>query len=287
MLAALLFLVRQGGSANDRRPSLTGRIEQPFKLESKLLRNERTIFVYLPPQYALESKRRFPVLYMHDGQNVFDGATSFIPNQEWRADEAAEALINAKLVEPLIIVAIPNAGSERANEYLPTSVKRGQSAMGGKGDMYGRMLTEELKPQIDKLYRTKPGARDTGLAGSSLGGVITFWLGITRPDVFTKLGVFSPSLWWDSELMLKRAQALPGKLPLKIWLDMGTSESGNSKEDPGYADSARRLDAALRTKGWVEGRDLAYYEDGFAAHNENSWARRFPAMLMFLFPARR
>jgi len=284
LATACAFLLFAQSALPERRPSLTGSIEKPFRLESKLL-SARDIFVYLPPQYATEPKRRFPVLYMHDGQNVFDGATSFIPNQEWKADEAAEALIKAKLIEPLIIVAVPNAGTERANEYLPTSGILNGQKMGGKADVYGRMLLEELKPKIDKQYRTKPN--DSGLAGSSFGGVITLYLGLKHPDAFGKLGVFSPSLFWDNQYLLKQVQALPGKLPLKIWLDMGGAESGSPGQDTMIVGMARKMDEALQSKGWSEGRDLAYYEEGYAPHNEVSWARRFPAMLMFLFPARR
>lgn len=263
----------------DRTPSKTGDVRKAFTLESKVLGNSRDVLVYLPPGYHQETRRRYPVLYLHDGQNVFDGATSFIPNQEWRADEAAESLIRAGLVEPLIIVAVPNAGAARIDEYTPTrdTVRNA----GGRGSDYARMLIEELKPRIDREYRTKIDARNTGLAGSSLGGLITLWLGLDHPNIFGKLGVFSPSLWWDQQASLKKVEALKSKLPLTVWMDMGTLES------PQAAGQAQAVAKVLREKGWRDGRDFVYVEEGYAGHNEAAWARRFPSMLMFLFPARR
>ncbi|HVL39797.1 MAG TPA: alpha/beta hydrolase-fold protein, partial [Fimbriimonadaceae bacterium] len=115
----------------ERRQSLTGDIRHHRDFESKILGNKRNLIVYLPPDYAKQT-RRYPVVYLHDGQNVFDGLTSYIPNQEWRADEAAEALIRAELIEPLILVGIDNAGIARGDEYLPTRTKFGDNEAGGK-----------------------------------------------------------------------------------------------------------------------------------------------------------
>lgn len=278
MLGSYVLLLASLGSTGvqERVSSLTGTFETLPAFGSKVLGNERDLLVYLPPQYASEPKRRFPVLYLHDGQNVFDGKTSFLPNREWRADEAAEALIRARLIEPILIVAIPNMGMERANEYLPTQVKRGSEAMGGKGDLYTRMVADEIKPMIDAKYRTKPDRGNTGVGGSSLGGVITLHMGLSRPEVFGKLLVVSPSLWWDNRLMLARAKEFKGPRP-KVWLDMGTMEGPQGLRD------ARDLNAILQAKGWKAGRDLAYFEEGFAQHNEDAWARRMPSMLTFLF----
>ncbi|HEY0868486.1 MAG TPA: alpha/beta hydrolase-fold protein [Fimbriimonas sp.] len=282
LAGALAFLsVAQGPSQTEpvRVPSLTGRIEDVAEFESKALGNKRNLHVYLPPGYEANPRRKYPVLYVHDGQNVFNGATSYLPNKEWRLDETAEALIGAGLIEPLIIVGIDNAGIERANEYLPTRFKPrwSDSEMGGKADLYGKMLVEEIKPFIDRRYRTRSDARSTGLMGSSFGGVVTYYLGITHPNVFSRLGVVSPSVWVDDYLLVKKTHALKGKLPLKIWLDMGTQEGPEATKD------AQTLKRALNLKGWRDGKDLAYYEEGFAQHNEDAWARRSPAILMFLF----
>jgi predicted alpha/beta superfamily hydrolase len=263
------------GIAQERPHTVTGDVRTHAAFESKALGNRRDILVWLPPQYKSEPNRRFPVLYMHDGQNAFDAATSFAG--EWRADEAATGLIGANLIESLIIVAVPNMGAERANEYLPTRARN----MGGKADLYGKFLAEELKPFIDRTYRTKQGPQDTGLIGSSLGGIATLHLGLTRPSVFGKLGVVSPSVWWDDRLMLKRVAALPQKTPNRIWLDIGSDESQNAMKD------AEDLRDALEAKGWKNGKDLAFYLDWGAKHDEAAWSSRMGEILMFLFPAKR
>lgn len=268
--AVVLSAAPQG---QERRTSLTGTIERHPDFVSKILPTKRNILVYLPPGYK-ESKDRYPVLYMGDGQNVFDGMTSYIPNKEWRMDETAEALIGSKLIAPVIIVAIDNAGIERANEYLPTRAKFQNNEFGGQADSFVKMLTDEIKPMIDKTYRTKPKATDTAIAGSSFGGIMALHAALTRPDVFGKAGVLSPSIWWDGRVMLKRVEALPKKPNVKIWMDIGTVEGRRDTDD---------MAAAMRKKGWTLGKDLAYFVDKDAQHNEEAWAHRAPAMLMFFF----
>jgi predicted alpha/beta superfamily hydrolase len=260
---------------NQRIASLTGNIEKLAGFESKVLQNRRNISVYLPPQYRTETERRFPVLYMHDGQNIFDGSTSYIPNQEWRADEAAEALIGAGLIEPIIIVGIENGGMERANEYLPWKIKMGNSETGGKADLYGTMMNEELIPMINAKYRTKTGANNTGLLGSSFGGVITSYLGITRPDMFGKLGIVSPSVWVHNRALLSAVK--PVKKRQRIWIDMGT------KEGAGAVSDATALFDAYKAAGWKEGKDITLVIDGNAEHNELAWSRRMMSILTYLF----
>ncbi len=271
-------LAAQDARPVERHTSLTGTIKHHANFESKILGNKRNLIVYLPPDYDKEPTRRYPVLYMHDGQNIFDGMTSYLPNKEWRADECAEALIRAKAIEPIIIVGVDNGQMARADEYLPTRAKMGRDQeAGGKADQYGDFLEKEVMPMIDREYRTKRGPKNTALCGSSFGGIITLYLGITRPNVYGRLGVVSPSLWWDQEIMRKKVEALPKKLDLKIWLDMG------AQEGPGAVATADRMHRALLDKGWVDGKDLLYYVDGFAEHNEDAWARRMAPILMYLF----
>jgi predicted alpha/beta superfamily hydrolase len=276
VLAATLALAP---AAQERVSSLTGDIRKHPGFRSEVLGNRRNLAVYLPPGYDEQTGRRYPVLYMHDGQNVFDGMTSFIPNKEWEADEAADRLIRAGKIEPIIIVAIDNAGMERGNEFLPTRAMGGGSRepYGGKADLYGRMISDEIKPMIDSTYRTKRGRADTALCGSSFGGIVTLHLGLTRPDVFGKIAVVSPSLWWDEGVMMRRAEQLPRKLDLRIWLDMGTREGYVSLQN------TRRLKWALEDRGWKIGKDLAYMEDSMAMHNEAAWAKRMEPILLFLF----
>lgn len=263
----------------ERVPSRTGVIETLPAVRSEALGNSRDVLVYLPPQYKTDPRRRFPVMYLHDGQNVFDGATSFIPNQEWKADEAAQGLIESGLIEPLILVAIPNMGLERGNEYLPTLREMQGQSVGGKADLYLKFVAHELKPLVDAKFRTKPGREDTALCGSSFGGIATLHLGLKAPEVFGKLAVVSPSVWWDDRVILKAIRAFKGPRP-KVWVDMGTNEGKQGVED------ARALRDALIQAGWTGGKDLLYFEDGFAGHNEAAWARRFPLILTFLFGKR-
>jgi predicted alpha/beta superfamily hydrolase len=265
-----------------RRPdaahTLTGDIRLHEDVWSPILGRARNITVYLPPDYVRHPRARYPVLYVHDGQNLFDGATAFVPGQEWQLDETAERLIRARAIEPIIIVGIDHAGRHRLDELGPTRDARHRA--GGLASLYGRMIVEELKPLVDRTYRTRPGRRDTGLGGSSMGGLATLFLGLEFPEVFGRLAVLSPSVWWDRRAILRRVEALPRRLPLRIWLDIGTREGQAALAD------ARALRDALVARGWREGRDLAYVEAKGAGHSEAAWAARVEPMLRFLFPAR-
>ena len=251
--------------ANERAPRL-------FQHE----RDNRTLIVYLPPTYEAEPERRFPVLYMQDGQNLFDPQTSFIKGNYWRMGETADALIEAGEIEPLIIAGIYNAGDRRVDEYTPGKDKR---LGGGHADTYGRMLVERLKPFVDAQYRTLPGAEHCGLGGSSLGGLVTLYLGLRYPGVFSRLAVISPSVWWRERAILKMVAGLRQRPPLRIWLDIGAKESRQAVPD------ARALRSALICKGWKLGADLAYLEASDGEHTESAWAQRTGPMLRFLFPA--
>jgi predicted alpha/beta superfamily hydrolase len=261
----------------ERTASLTGTIKYHHDFESKVRKNKRNITVWLPPGYDVEPNRRYPVLYMHDGQNIFDGMTSYIPNKEWRVDECATGLINAKLIEPIIIVGIDNAGMERGDEYLPIQITFGTTKTGGKADEYGDMMMTEIMPMINKTYRTKTGAANTALCGSSFGGVITCYLGLKHTDAFSKLGIVSPSVWVGNRYLVDMVKKLPSKTNQRVWIDMGTSEGMGAVKD------CDALAAAMRGKGWRDGKDLAYYVDGYALHNEEAWARRMNAILLFLY----
>ncbi len=257
--------------------TITGEVRRHDDFASRHVRPRRNVLVWLPPGYDAPGTRRtrYPALYLHDGQNLFDGATSFIPGQEWGVDETADRLIRAGQIEPVIIVGIYNT-PDRIAEYTPTRDKKNR---GGGGDSYGKFLAEDLKPFIDRTYRTKKGPTDTGLGGSSLGGLISLHVGLKHDKTFGKLAILSPSVWWDGRTIVKTVEALPRKPQTKIWLDMGTRES-----DDGLTD-ARALRDALLQKTWKLGEDLAYLEADGAGHNEASWAARVEPILRFLFPA--
>lgn len=260
--------------------TLTGNIVQHPQFASRILRNRRDILVYLPRGYRRSIRQSYPVLYLHDGQNVFDAATAFA-GVEWGVDETAERLIRQRLVEPLIIVAVPNMGKNRIHEYAPTrgvieaaALRKKRSR--GRLRTYGRFLVEELKPFIDRNYRTRPGADWTGLGGSSLGGLATLALGLWFPQVFRRLAVLSPSIWWDDRVIFRILDQVKGKPPLKIWLDTGTNE-------PGW-ENARELRDRFVEKGWRLDDDLQYVEAQGAEHSERAWGERFEAVLRYLYP---
>jgi predicted alpha/beta superfamily hydrolase len=260
--------------------TLTGNIQRHRAFPSKILKNRRDVLVYLPPGYRRFTGRRYPVLYLHDGQNVFDAATSFA-GVEWGVDETAQRLITAKLIEPVIIVAIANTGEDRIHEYAPTPARidppRRKRSKGLLRN-YGRFLTEELKPFIDGRYRTKPEAEHTALGGSSLGGLATLVLGLWLPNFFSRLAVMSPSIWWDDCVVYEIVDAIDeeARPQLKIWLDTGTHE-------PGW-ERGRELRDRFVEKGWRLHDDLHFVEVEGADHSEGAWAARIDPVLRFLFP---
>jgi predicted alpha/beta superfamily hydrolase len=238
---------------------------------------EREVTIYLPPNYAAEAQARYPVLYLHDGQNLFDPSTAFLGNH-WRLKEVADELICARQIQPLIIAGIYNAREHRINEYTPVPDRRGY---GGQAAAYGRLILKRIKSFIDDQYRTLHDAANTGLGGSSLGGLITLHLGLRHPRTFGKLIVMSPSVWWAGRAILKDIEKLRRQPRLKIWLDIGTNE-GLKPND--YVRDVAKLREALTRKGWQLGRDLSYLEDEGAGHNEKAWGFRMQGALKFLFP---
>jgi predicted alpha/beta superfamily hydrolase len=262
---------------NRRKEMRRGTLEHIRGFHSEILNNDRDLTIYLPPGYNDRGDIRYPVLYMHDGQNLFEPDRAFIPGQHWRLAEAADEKIGGRTARPMIIVGIDNTGPSRIDEYTPT--RDASRNGGGKADDYGRMLIEELKPIVDAQYRTLSDAPNTALGGSSLGGLATLNLGLTHPEVYGHLAVMSPSVWWDHRAVLSVVDYFDAPQRPRIWLDMGGREGIE-----GLAD-ARLLRERLRTNGWRTEDELYYFEDRRADHSERSWARRAPAVLEFLFPA--
>lgn len=257
---------------NRRRSVRRGTLDHLAGFESKVLGNRREVTVYLPPGYTERESVRYPVLYMQDGQNLFEPQRAFVPGQSWRLGEAADLAINRRSASPMIVVGVDHAGPGRIDEYTPTRDEARKA--GGKAGEYARFLIEELKPQIDVRYRTI--ADHSALGGSSLGGLVTLYAGLQHPDVFRALAVMSPSVWWDNRSVLRTVEAFDGPRP-RIWLDIGGREGAEALRD------ARTLHERLRAKGF-DGRSLRFYEDRRADHSERSWARRAQMMLEFLFP---
>jgi predicted alpha/beta superfamily hydrolase len=244
--------------------------------QSRFLPSARDLFIYLPKAYIEEPRRLFPVLLLHDGQNLIDGNLSYVKGSTWRVGSTADAEIAAGRVEPVVLVGVANAGLQRIVEYTPTP---DESLGGGKGPLYARLLVDELLPMLREEFRILPHAEAAGIAGSSLGGLISLSIALRYPDVFHRVGVLSPSVWWDDRVILKDVRGLRGRLPLRIWMDMGTGEGLRHVRD---ADLLAKL---LESKGWREGGDLQYKRFPGALHNEAAWAARFGQVLRFLYPA--
>jgi predicted alpha/beta superfamily hydrolase len=243
--------------------------------ESKILGNRRDVTVYLPPGYNDRDDRRYPVLYMHDGQNLFEPHRAFIPGQHWRFREAADEAIGARTMSPAIIVGVDNTGPSRLDEYTPTHdpAKSG----GGRADDYARMLLEELKPLIDSRYRTLGDGANTAVGGSSLGGLLSMYLAAKYPHAFSRAAVMSPSVWWHDRSILREIDEFAGPQRPRIWLDIGGKEGADAVA------GVQALRDRLRAKGWND-ESLAFLEDRRADHSERAWAARVRKVLEFLFP---
>ncbi|HXU30604.1 MAG TPA: alpha/beta hydrolase-fold protein [Thermoanaerobaculia bacterium] len=257
--------------------SRVGTIRRHPAFPSKFLA-PRDVQVYLPPGYDREPRRRYPVLYLHDGQNVFDGAER---GMEWQADETAEALISAGRVAPVILVAVHNTEA-RTDEYTPRQVERKLpdgtvEKEGGKAPLYARFLIEELKPFIDRTYRTRRAGVDTAVGGASFGGLVSLWLALEHPKTFGAALAVSPAAVWDDNALVRQAEALRVKPPIRVWVDIGTREGDD------YVAAVHRLRDALQKKGWKPGADLQFVEQEGGQHDEISWASRVEGMLLFLY----
>jgi predicted alpha/beta superfamily hydrolase len=256
--------------------TLTGDVRLQRHFHSRFLPDDRDIVIYLPPGYEQQTAQRYPVLYMQDGQNIFDAATCFSPGVERHFDERAQALINARAIQPLIIVGIYSTELERINEYTPTKA-RGINR-GGDADLYGRMLVEEIKPFIDCNYRTLASRANTGLGGSSLGALVTVYLGLKYANTFSKLAVTSPAAYWDDEMIVGYVNSLSHKSRQRVWLSVGAGEPNI------FVGSTRSLHQALAAKGWKEGEDLSYMEPPISQHQPGAWTPGVDLLLEFLFP---
>jgi enterochelin esterase-like enzyme len=247
---------------------------------SAFLPARRDVIVALPPDYfrsGFRTGRRYPVLYLQDGQNLFDASTSFIKGSFWDVQTTSDRLIGEGAIEPLIVVGIYNTGVARMEEYTPM---RDPNLGGGKANLYGRLLVEELKPWVDRTYHTLDGPADTGVGGSSLGGLVSLYLGLTLPQVFGRLAVLSPSVWWARGAMLPTVRRTRPEPRPRIWLDMGLSEG------PAMISKCDELHRLLERRGWRKGIDMRYLRVPGGRHNEDAWAKRVDPFLRFLFPAK-
>jgi predicted alpha/beta superfamily hydrolase len=258
---------------NRRREVRRGTLDRIRGFASSILGNERDLTIYLPPGYGDRADLRYPVLYMQDGQNLFDPERAFIPGQHWRLAEAADEAIAARTARPMIIVGIDNMGASRIDEYTPTHDTIRQA--GGRASDYARFLLEEVKPAIDARFLSQPDGPSTAIGGSSLGGLLSLYLGLTHPEAFSAVAAMSPSVWWDDRHILPVVDAFSGPRHPRLWLDIGGREGREALEN------TRLLRDRLTAHGW--GDHLHYYEDRRGDHSERAWAKRARPMLEHLF----
>lgn len=284
--------ITHNGSPNGAHHSVVGKLLVAPEVASPQLNNRRHILVYLPPSYADSPDKRYPVLYMQDGQNLFDQATSYAG--EWGVDETMEQLSHHEQLEA-IVVGIPNQGKERVNEYSPY---RDPYLGGGRGNDYLDYIVQTVKPLIDHSFRTLPGRQQTGLMGSSMGGLISLYGFFRHPTIFGFAGVMSPSLWFARGAIFETMETAAYH-PGKLYLDAGTRElethathhnhSSNGHHDHyhsairsrRYYASVRRLKRILVRKGYRPVHDILHVEEKWANHSEAAWGRRLPLALRF------
>lgn len=263
--------------------TVTGDLRVWHDVYSPQLDNRRDIFVWLPPDYE-HSHRRYPVIYMHDAQNLFDQYVTYAG--EWEVDETMTALAAEGL--GAIIVGLPNMRERRGLEYCPYPFVTYEGVpVIGQGDAYVRFIIETVKPAIDDGLRTRPEAPFTGIAGSSMGGLISLYGALVYPQVFGLCGALSAAYWFSDNALLKTTReksAYPGR----IYLDVGTHEGetlqgwlnmSGEAADRAYVQGVRDLRDTL-TQG--KSSRIMYVEDAGALHRESAWAKRLPDALRFL-----
>ena len=235
---------------------------------SPQLGNTRSLRIYLPASYGAHPERRYPVLYMHDGQNLFDAKTAAY-GTEWGIDETVDKLVAEGKMAEIIVVGIDNT-KDRMDEYTPCcDAQYG----GGKLAAYESFLVDTVKPYIDRSLRTRPGKEDTAIMGSSLGGIASVLIAQHRPDIYAKAGGVSSSFWWNQRNLIGKLAVVP----VKYYLDAGTINDG--------LEDTALMRAVMRAQGWREGDNLYYHEAVGGIHNEKSWAARVGIPLTWFFPS--
>lgn len=224
----------------------------------------RDMQIYLPDGYY-EEDRIYPVIYMHDGQNLFSERLAFV--EDWRVDDVIAELSRENKMEKVVVVGIYNS-SKRAEEYTPFADRE---FGGGKAREFSQFVVEKIIPYIEGNYRVSNRREDRAVMGSSFGGILSLWMGYYYPEVFSMVAAISPSLWIADGYALTALENEPRK-DIKIWIDQGTGE---------WSDFTRNAVNILLKKGYQYGKDLVYYEVKGAHHNEVFWADRLDCPYIF------
>ncbi len=252
--------------------NVTGKYKLIKELSSEFLKTNRSVIVLLPKNYGENKTAKYPVLYMHDGNNLFDPALSF-QGVDWGVDEAVERLCRESKIKDIIVVGVYNT-AERISEYTPVKdPKHG----GGEGENYSRFIVRELKPYIDKNFRTLSDPANTAIGGSSLGGLISLYIGFSHPEVFSTVIAMSPSIWWSNEqivgwILSKNIDTQKTKL----WMDIGTAEGEEAIA------GTDKLNGLLKKK-YPGFKNYRYEKFPDAPHNESAWRARIEYPLIQAF----
>lgn len=240
----------------------------------------RRITVWLPPEPRKQRRSLYPVLYLHDGQNLFDPARAFA-GQTWRVEETLTHLVGRRLIPPLVVVGIDHGVERRAREYLPVEDERNPFARKPLGREHAEFVTREVMPFMARTYPVARGASNTGIGGSSYGGVAALHTASIKPGVFGRLLIESPSLYVGAGYLLRRARAAK-RWPARIYVGVGTAETSRHDWNDETVNNVRRLEAILRRRGLGARRLQVVVEEG-ASHSEGAWAARLPHALEFLY----
>jgi predicted alpha/beta superfamily hydrolase len=242
--------------------AIIGNVEFHREIYSKILDKKRDFFVWLPPGYNLNPSKSYPVLYMHDGQNLIDPKISYA-GKDWQVDETVTRLIKEYKIKEVIVVGIYNTG-DRLEEYSDTE----------KGEKYLKFLIEELKAFVDSKYKTLPDPNNTAIMGSSMGGLASFLAAWKHPEVFSMAGCMSSSFYYNDDKVFKMLDEYSGpKKHIKFYIDHG--EDGLVR--------GQKMFCKLTQMGYIIGTDLDYYFAPGAEHNESEWAKRLERPLLFFF----
>lgn len=267
--------------ARDPNSSITGDL-RVHDFPSRIFRNTRKLRVWLPPEYEDSGDaHRYPVFYLQDGQNLFDRTIAF-GGVEWQVDETADRLIRENQIPPMILVGIDNMQEGRLREYLPYR-SFNPTVLRPQGKHYPDFMVREVMPFIERQYRVAKGSENTGIGGSSLGAIISMYTAMSRPGVFGRLLIESPSLFISNRQLLKECRVFHD-WPHRIFLGMGTRETGRDEKDAIFVEDVRELEAIFVQRGLGAERLRVNIEEG-APHSEGAWAGRFPEALSFLFGA--
>lgn len=253
-------------------------------LKSAIFGNERNIRVLLPAGYGDDANkdRRYPVLYMLDGQNVFDACLSDVSRHEWGVDETVQRLVADKKIPAMIVVGVDHAGKDRAREYLPYKDFTGNPDMDEPaGKLFPDFMTKEVMPLVDGNYRTLPGPPNTGIGGSSYGGVASLYALLAKPNTFGYGLIESPTLWVGMGQLVRDTSPLVA-MPQKVFAGFGGKESSDPKINDKMVGLIRQVETNFRAAGYDD-TNFRFVVDADAEHTEAAWEKRLPGALTFLF----